>query len=235
MSEIRQILALGGGGFSEEPENPTLDLYVLQQASSPRPRICFIGTATGDSSRYLVNFYAAFNRWSCRPTHLPLFQRTPDLRTTLLSQDILYVGGGNTRSMLAVWREWGLPEILQEAWEQGIVLAGISAGAICWFEQGITDSQADSLTVLDCLGMLPGSCCPHYDGEANRRPAFHTFLHSKAIKPGYALDNGVLMHFKGKSLHRAVSSRAGAQAYTLQLEAGEVQENPLKTEWLAFE
>jgi peptidase E len=98
-----------------------------------------------------------------------IFKRTPDLRAFLLNQDVIYVGGGNTKSMLVVWRDWGLPELLREAWEKGIVLTGVSAGAICWFEQGVTDSWAGELRPFDCLGFLPGSCCPHYDGEGNRR------------------------------------------------------------------
>ena len=133
-----QIIALGGGGFSMEPDNLRLDRYILEQAGVKRPRVCFIGTATGDSDRYLANFYTAFSSLDARPSHLPLFKRTPDIRGLLLNQDVLYAGGGNTVSMLAVWRVWGLPEVLAEAWHCGIILAGISAGAMCWFEVGIS-------------------------------------------------------------------------------------------------
>jgi peptidase E len=132
----RQIIALGGGGFSMEPKNLTLDRYVLVQARTPEPAIAFVPTASGDAESYIVHFYTAFSQLPCRPSHLPLFRRTPDLRAYLLTQDVIYVGGGNTKSMLAVWRDWELPALLREAWASGIILAGISAGAICWFEQG---------------------------------------------------------------------------------------------------
>src|SRR6516225_3725051 len=128
---MRQIIALGGG-FSMEPDNPVLDLYVLRQARTARPAVTFLGTASGDADSYLVRFYQAFSGYDCRPSHLPLFRRTPKLRDHLLHQDIIYVGGGNTKSLLGIWREWGLPALLREAWQEGIVLAGISAGAICW-------------------------------------------------------------------------------------------------------
>ncbi|NIU60173.1 MAG: type 1 glutamine amidotransferase-like domain-containing protein [Phycisphaerae bacterium] len=228
----RQIIALGGGGFSMEPENPALDLYILEQARTPRPAVCFLSTASGDADRYIVNFYTAFSQFDCHPSHLGLFQRTPDLRSFLLAQDVIYVGGGNTKSMLAVWREWGLPEVLQEAWEAGIVLAGLSAGAICWFEQGITDSVAGKLTVLNCLGFLSGSCCPHYDGESERRPAFHEFLLRGEISPGYALDDGAAVHFRGETLYNVVASRAEARAYRLQAVEGSVVEEPLPVNYV---
>src|SRR5262245_43734347 len=126
-----------------EPENLALDGYVLAPARVPQPAVAFLPSAGGDSANYVVRFYVAYQWLSCRPSHLSLFRRTPDVRSYLLAQDVIYVGGGNTKSMLAVWRDWALPEVLREAWESGIVLAGISAGAICWFEQGVTDSFAD--------------------------------------------------------------------------------------------
>ncbi len=128
MRDARQIIALGGGGFSYG--EPALDSYILEQARRPSPAVTFVGTATGDSDRYLAKFYAAFAKLECRPSHLPFFSRTPDLRAHLEAQDVVYVGGGNTRSLLAVWRDHGLPELLREAWASGTVLTGISAGAI---------------------------------------------------------------------------------------------------------
>jgi dipeptidase E len=172
----RQIIAIGGGGFYRNSENLALEKYIIHQAGSAEPKVAFVPTASAEPDNYLVSFYTAFLKLGCRPSHLSFFKRTPDLRSYLLSQDVIYVGGGNTKSMLAVWREWGVPEILREAWESGIVLAGISAGAICWFEQGLTDSWADRLRPLDCLGFLPGSCCSHYDSEPKRRPSYHQLL-----------------------------------------------------------
>jgi dipeptidase E len=228
----KQIIALGGGGFSMEPGNLLLDRYVLDQSEASTPSICFLPTASGDSSQYIVNFYAAYTQLDCTPSHVPLFNRTPDLRAKLLSQDIIFVGGGNTKSMLAVWREWELPGILREAWDSGVVLAGISAGAICWFEQGITDSGADGLAVLDCLGFLSGSCCPHFDGEKERRPAYRKFLASGEIQPGYALDDGVAVHFVGEDVRGFVSSRPEARAYRMSMENGESVEETLPTAYL---
>jgi peptidase E len=229
----RQIIALGGGGFSMEPENLALDHYILAQTRVPEPAVAFVPTASGDSDNYVVRFYAAYGGLRCRPSHLPLFRRTPDLRSYLLAQDVIYVGGGNTKSMLAVWREWSLPEVLREAWEAGIILAGISAGAICWFEQGVTDSFADRLRALDCLGFLRGSCCPHYSGEADRRPAYHRLLHAGELAPGLAIDDGSAIHFIDREVHRVVASRQGATAYRVYVNGAEVQEEPMPVEFLA--
>jgi dipeptidase E len=228
----RQIIALGGGGFATEPENLALDRYILAQARVPEPAVAFLPTASGDADSAVVRFYSAYLRLSCRPSHLAFFRRTLDLRSYLLAQQVIYVGGGNTKSMLAVWREWGLPALLREAWESGIVLAGISAGAICWFEQGVTDSFADQLRALDCLGFLPGSCCPHYDGEAERRPSYHRLLRNGDIAPGFAIDDGVALHFLDDKLHRVVASRHGATAYRVRATNGTVQEEPLSVDYL---
>lgn len=229
----RQIIALGGGGFSMEPDNLTLDRYVLAQARTPEPAVAFIPTATGDVDSYIVSFYTAFTGLRCRPSHLPFFRRTPNLRAYLLAQDVIYVGGGNTKSMLAVWREWGLPDLLREAWASGIILAGVSAGAICWFEQGITDSFADELRPLSCLGFLPGSCCPHYDGEAERRPAYHQLLQKGEISAGFAIDDGAALHFVNTEVQCVVASRPGATAYRVQLNDGVVQEEALPVDYRA--
>jgi dipeptidase E len=213
MMAKRQIIAMGGGGFSMESKNLALDRYVLSQARSEAPKILFLPTASGDSDGYIARFYAAFSGFPCRPQHLPLFRRNGALRETILSHDIVYVGGGNTRSMLALWREWELPGILREAWENGCVLAGLSAGAICWFEQGVTDSNPGELSALQCLGFLPGSCCPHYDGEAARRPAYAALLRRGEVAEGFAIDDGAALHFVDGAIVRVVASRRNAKAY----------------------
>jgi peptidase E len=228
----RQVVALGGGGFLMEPDNPALDLYVLRQAPAPRPTVSFLATASGDADAFLAKFYASFSRYECRPSHLLFFQRALALRDYLLRQDVIYVGGGNTKSMLAVWRDWGLPGLLQEAWEAGAVLAGVSAGAICWFQHGMTDSHAGRLAVLDCLGFVPGSCCPHYDGDPDRRPAYHQFLLDGAVPPGVALDDGAAVHVVDGRVHRVVASRPRARGYRVCLRDGAIQEEPLETEYL---
>ncbi len=145
---------------------------------------------------------------------------------------MIYVGGGNTKSLLAIWRDWGVTEILREAWEVGIVLTGVSAGAICWFEQGLTDSFSDGLRPLDCLGFLPGSCCPHYDGEAQRRPSYHRLLTSGEISAGVAIEDWTGVHFKGSEIHRVIASKRGARAYSMRAVHGSVQEVPLPGDFL---
>ncbi|MDE0219944.1 MAG: peptidase E [Spirochaetaceae bacterium] len=219
------MIALGGGGFG--PGDLLIERYILAQAAPERPSIGFIPTATGDADSYLVRFYSASGRLDCRPSHLSLFTRTPDLREWVFGRDVIFVGGGNTRSLLGVWREWGLHEVLREAWQAGIVLSGVSAGAICWFEQGSTDSWADRLRPLDCLGFLPGSCCPHYDAEPERRPTLHAMLGAGEIVPGIALDDDAAAHYAGTELRRVVTARSTAGAYALSLAGGDVCETRL--------
>ncbi len=223
----RQIIAIGGGSFTVEPENPRLERYVLAQTGRKRPKVCFLGTATGDADVYVAQFYAAFTRLDCRPSHIPLFARTPDLRKELLGQDVIYVGGGNTKSMLAVWREWGIPAILREAWRRGIVLTGVSAGAICWFDTGVTDSWAGRLAALPCLGFLPGTGCPHYDGDVERRPSLHRMVASRKVPAGIGIDDGAAAHFVGRHLVRVVSARPRVGGYTVRRGRSAAVETPL--------
>lgn len=224
---MKQLIAMGGGGFSMEPENPLLDNYILNQVQKEKPKICFVPTASGDSDSYIERFYKAFKK-KAEATHLSLFKPpTRDLRTFLLKQDIIYVGGGSTKNLLVLWREWGLDGILWEAWGKGVVLAGISAGAICWFEQGVTDSYGDGLEPLSCLGFLPGSCCPHYDGEEERRPSYKSFIMNDSILPGYALDDGAAIHFVGTDVVKCISSRNNAYAFEVKEVGGRVVEKEL--------
>lgn len=221
---------MGGGGFSMEPDNPALDQFVLSLARRENPSVCFLATASGDAPSYIDSFYDAFRQFPCRPMHVPLFARTPDLKTILLEQDVVYVGGGNTKSMLAVWREWDIPELLRRALESGTVLAGVSAGAICWFETGLTDSSGIGLYPLSCLGFLPGTCCPHYDGEAERRPALHRLIERDIIGRALALDDGAAAHFVNGELANIVSSRPRARAYRVERVDGQVRETVLNPE-----
>lgn len=225
----QQIIAMGGGGFSMEPDNLALDRYVLEQTNKPDPAIAFLGTASGDSDLYIVNFYTAFRTLGCNPSHLSLFKpHTADIESYLMEQDIIYVGGGNTRSMLALWREWELDIILRQALEAGIVLAGISAGAICWFRHGTTDSIPGKISPLPCLGYLPYSCSPHYNGEAARRPAFHNFIQQGDIGAGYALDDSAAVHFIDGELFRVVRSQPAANAYWVEKQGDSLTENLLE-------
>lgn len=209
-----QIIASGGGSFAADPENPAQELYMLAQARTRNPSVCFIATATGDSAQYVAKFYAAFSKLRCQPSHFPMFERTPDPRT-LLDYDVIYVGGGNTKSMLAAWRDWELPKYLRQAYTGGAVLAGVSAGAICWFETGVTDSWAGSLRPMRCLGWLPAACCPHYDGEKDRRSTTQDLVALGLLPETLALDDGAAAHFIGGKLHRIVSSHPSAGAYRI--------------------
>lgn len=209
-----QILAMGGGGFSMEPENLLLDEYLLSLAGQSSPKVCFVGTASGDAESYIERFYESFAKHKCKPSHLSLFKPPLEsLEDFVLDKDIIYVGGGNTKNLIVLWREWKLDEILKKAWQAGKVLAGISAGSICWFEEGVTDSIPGKLTKLKCLGLLPGSNCPHYDGEKNRRPSYHDLQKYSGMLPGFACDDGAAIHFKGNNFFTAVSSRKDAHAY----------------------
>ncbi|MBF6634892.1 MAG: peptidase E [Planococcus sp. (in: Bacteria)] len=219
---MRQIIAMGGGGFSMEPDNPLLDRYILKQANKPCPKICFIPTASGDADSYIGKFYDFFNQQNCVPSHLSLFKPpTRDLEQYVLDQDIIYVGGGNTKNLLVLWKEWGLDKMLRKAWEQGIVLAGLSAGSICWYEEGVTDSYGDTLEPLQALGFLKGSHCPHYDGEADRRPAYRRFITQGILQAGIAADDGAAIHYIGQDIKRIVSSRPAAKAYRVNTDGEE--------------
>jgi dipeptidase E len=224
---MSDIIAIGGAAFSAEPRNLAIDRYILDQTKKDRPNVLFIPTATGDADPYVAKFYAAYASLDARPLHLTFFQRTPDLRRLISAQHAIYVGGGNTKSMLAVWRDWGLHDLLKEASASGAVLAGVSAGAICWFDQGVTDSWADALRPLDGLGFIPGSCCPHYDSEADRRPSYHALLAQGRIKPGIAIEDGVAAHYRNGRLARVISARERSRAYHVTADAGVVREDPI--------
>jgi len=207
---------MGGGGFSMEPEDQLLDRFVLSLARSGSPRVCFLGTASGDAEGYVARFYRAFSALDCRPADLQLFDRTVgDLESFVLAQDVIYVGGGNTANLLAVWRTHGLDRILRRAWEDGVVLSGVSAGMNCWFEASVTDSfGAERLASLrDGLGLLPGSACPHYDGEEQRRPTFRRLVGAGELPDGWAADDGAGLVFAGRELVEVVASRPHALGY----------------------
>ena len=228
MSAKRHIVAMGGGGFSAGPGNLLMERFVLGLAGRPRPRACFLAQASGDAQAYVDRFLAAFGALPCEATSLSLFRpHTADLEGFLLSQDVVYVGGGNTRSMLALWREWGLDRILRAAWERGTVLAGLSAGMICWFEEGVTDSVPGVLGPLPCLGFLKGSACPHYDSEPGRRPNYQKLVGEGRMKPGYAADDGVGLHFIGDHLGEVVSERRNVRAWRVESGKGGPVESQL--------
>jgi dipeptidase E len=229
----KQIIAIGGAALPIGVDNLLLVDYFLRQTGKRKPKVCFIGTAHGDADAGRLRFYAGFGQFNCKPTHLPLFARTPrDLASFVLEQDAIFVGGGNTRSMLAVWRDWGIDAHLRTAWQRGIVLGGSSAGSICWFEQGITDSIAGPLTALNCLGFLPGSNCPHYDSEPLRRPTYRRLVARGKVLEGHAADDGVALHYVDGKLTHVVSSLPHARGYRVQRTARGAVEKRLRTAYL---
>jgi len=221
---MRQLIVQGGGGFLMEKGSP-LDRHFLAATGKAAPRVCFVGTASGDAESARYKFYEAMASHDCRPTHLSLIQPpTADLASFVMEQDAIYVGGGNTRTLLAVWREWQLDDALRAAYQSGVVLGGISAGMICWFAYGITDSVPGALSPLRGLAWLPGSACPHYDGEPTRRPAYRRFVADGTVPGGYAADDGAALHFVDEALHEVVASRPAARAFSVQrADAGAVE------------
>jgi len=224
---------MGGGGFTMEPGNYLLDHYVLDQCGKDIPHICFLPTASGDSMELIDLFYEfAFSR-PMVPSHLELTRQAyPNLRQHLLAQDVIYVGGGHTTFMLNAWYRIGLDALLRQAWEEGVVLAGVSSGSACWFEQGFTDSNPEMLSAERCLGLLEGSHCAHYSNP-ERRPAFTHAMEHGDVMDGLGIDNFAAVHYMDRTLHRAVSSRQGYSAWQLSLKAnGQVIETEIDTHYL---
>jgi len=230
----RLIFAMGGGGFTMEPDNPVLDDFVLGLPGSREPRILFLPTASGDPTAQIAAFHARFGERACRAEHLSLFRlhgSERSVREIVLEQDVIYIGGGSMRNLLAIWRAHRLDEILVAAWERGTVLAGLSAGAMCWFEGGITRSSGPPQTI-DGLGVLPGSLTVHADGEPERLPTFVDAVRNGELPGGWAADDGVGLLFRGTELDRAVSSRPGAAALRLDAVDGGLVRRRLEPELL---
>ena len=228
MSE-RHIVAFGGLRPTPGRVHPIVE-YVLELTGKPRARVAILATATGDDAASLGNLYARLPPDRAERSHLNLFNRTiADIRGYLLSQDVIWVGGGNTANMLAIWRVHGVDQVLREAWEQGIVLTGGSAGSLCWFEGGTTDSfnTYELAPIRDGLGFLPGTHCPHYDGEAQRRPLYHRLIGEGVLANGLAVDEDAAAHFVGTELRQVVASRQPATAYRVELRDGGVVETAL--------
>ena len=211
MGSERQIVGLGGGGDTPE-QTDLLYRYVLELTGKERPHVLYVPTAAADEDSAVVMFYDRFARRAEANTLLTFPYPPPDLRELVLSQDAICVSGGNTANMLAIWRVHGIDQLMREAWEQGTILWGASAGMICWFEQGVTDSFGPQLESMDCLGFLPGSACPHYDGEERRRPRYRELIDG-GLADGVAADDGVALRYVGSELQEIVSCRPGATAY----------------------
>lgn len=221
---------MGGADLSPDGGKVCLARYILEVSGKRRPRVAFVPTAAGEDASRVLAFYQTYSRLTPALSDLSFFRRTPaDLREFVLTNDVIIVGCGNTKSMLAVWREYAFDKILLEAWQQGIVLSGSSAGSICWFQEGLTDSIAEGLTSLTCLGFLPGSNCPHYDTEKERRPTYQRLIRDGAIADGYAADEDVGLHFINCDLYQAVSANPKNMAYRVERAARSVREDIVPT------
>jgi dipeptidase E len=232
---MQTIFAMGGGGFTMEPDNPLLDDFVLGLSPVREPRILFLPTAAGDTTGLINAFHGRFGDRACTPTHLSLFRLAEvkrPLREIVLEQDIVYVGGGSMRNLLAIWHAHGLDELLVEAWRRGIVLAGLSAGAMCWFQGGVSRSGGGAPAPIEGLGLLPGSLTVHADGEPERLPVWLAGVRDGTLPGGWALDDGVGLQFAGTKPVRAVSSRPGAGGQRVDAIAGELVRKRLACELL---
>jgi dipeptidase E len=231
------IFAMGGGGFTMEPDNPLLDDFVLSLSPAREPRILFLPTAAGDTNGLINAFHARFGDRLCMPSHLSLFRIAEEkrpLREIVLSQDIVYVGGGSMRNLLAIWRAHRLDDLLTQAWREGVVLAGLSAGAMCWFDGGVSRSAGRAPTPIAGLGLLPGSLTVHADGEPERLPVWLASVRDGTLPGGWALDDGVGLLFCERTPTRAVSSRPGAGGQRVDAIAGELVRKRLDCELLGI-
>lgn len=230
----QRILAIGGGGFLMEDGLSPVDDYILKLTGKSNPKICFLPTPAGDRELFLAKFYAAYGQRKCRPSHLTFFSpisagkiAVKEMQSQLLKKDAIFVSGGNTKAALAVWREFGIDVALRKALEAGVVLSGMSAGALCWFEFGHSDSEGD-LSVIKGLGFLSDSCAVHFDGEKKRRPALMKALQRGEINNVLALDDCAAALFENGKLKQIISWKETASAYHFTTKNGAVKETKHK-------
>ena len=227
----RKIL-IAGGGFNE-----AFIRYMAELTGKTRPRICYLPTASADSTTATLTFYRNCAKLNVEPHDQPAFieslSMTKSWAEVLLSMDAIVCSGGNTLNQQAIWKAQGIDVVLREAWDRGVVLGGASAGSLCWFEEGTTDSRPKELTIVQGLGLLKGSHSPHYDKEAGRRPLYHKLIGSGAMKPGYACDNDAGIYFEDNSVKRVVSARREAKVYYVSVVAGQVVEKTFEPEPIA--
>lgn len=233
MTTRHQIIALGGGGFSMEPENLLLDRYVLEQAGKDRPRVCFLPTASFDAPDYVERFYEAFGQLPCEPSHLTLKNpNVADVEAHVLAQDVLYVGGGDLMNLLDMWHKKAFDLLLKRAIERGVVLAGVSAGALCFFEAGVVESVPGHFAPAKGLGLLAGSHAGHYRADVPRRVAYHRSVLRGVVPAGVGADDGVALHYVDGTLERAVSSRPEGRAYRVEVRRYALLERDLPVTYL---
>ncbi|WP_413677896.1 Type 1 glutamine amidotransferase-like domain-containing protein [Prochlorococcus sp. MIT 0916] len=224
----KNIVAIGGGGFGRNNSSCLIEKYILNLSEKSIPKICFLPTATGDNDSYIVRFYSIFNSLNCQPSHIEFFKRTTDIKTHIMEQDVVFVGGGNTKSMLAIWNDWGMSDLLKNAYNEGVIMSGVSAGAICWFTSGITDSWDNELRILPCLDFVSGTCCPHYDEEPSRIPYVKKLILDEKITNCISIEGGSAMHFIDGNPFKNVCFKNNKNTYNVFLDNNDVVEKPFK-------
>ena len=221
----KHIVAIGGGGFGRNNTSYLIEKYILNLSGKNIPKICFLPTATGDNDSYIVRFYSIFSRLNCSPSHIEFFKRTANIKKIIMEQDVVFVGGGNTKSMLAIWNDWGMSDLLNDAYNKGVIMSGVSAGAICWFTRGITDSWEKELKILPCLDFISGTCCPHYDEEPTRIPYVKKILFEEKISNCISIEGGSAMHFIDGKPFKNVSFNTNKNSYNVFLDNNNIIEN----------
>jgi dipeptidase E len=235
---MKRILALGGGGFLMENRHSPIDQYILRLTGKARPRVCFVATPSGDLPETIDRFYEAYGALECEPCHLAFFRKPAagaialsNIADGLLAMDAIFVGGGNTRSALAVWREWGLQDIFHRALTAGVLLSGVSAGAICWFEGGLTDSVwGAGLQPLRGLGFLAGACSVHFHAEPGRRGGLHEGVQARIFPEAIGIDDFAGVLYEDGRIAQVMNWRRGATAYRVSWREGQVVEEALASE-----
>jgi dipeptidase E len=224
----RKILIFGGG------YNQTFIKYMAGLTGKSMPRLCFIPTASADNPFGIANWFETCAPLDVKPfvqrMFISSYNQKVSFEEVLLSMDGIVVGGGNTLNMMAIWKAQGIDTILRQAWDKGIVLAGGSAGSLCWFEHGTTDSRPKDISKVECLGFIKGSHCPHYDSEPTRRPLYHSYIKSKEFKPGYACDDQAAIYFEDNEVKKVIALKDESNAYYVYEENGEAKERKLVKE-----
>jgi dipeptidase E len=224
----RKIFINGGGGWKSFAK------FTIALTKKENPRICFVPTATGDSLNSIANWYAVSEEFPMRPflmkSFINSYETKKTFEETLLSMDAIVVGGGNTLNMMAIWKAQGIDVALRKAYDSGVLMSGGSAGSLCWFQSGTTDSRPIKLSVVECLGWLKGSHCPHYDAEVFRRPLYQELIKKGELAPGYACDNLSGIYFENEQLVKSVSVNKESKSYYVDLVDGQVSEKPLTSE-----
>ena len=229
-TKIKKILIYGAGIISQFLP------YIKSLTGKTNPRMCLLPTALADNPFAINTWYEQCSQLGiqgfAQRMFISSYEQKQSFEEVLLSMDAILVSGGNTLNMMAIWKAQGVDLVLRKAWERGIILSGGSAGSLCWFEHGTTDSRPQEITTVECLGFLEGSHCPHYDSEKTRRPLYHAYIREKKFKPGYACDDRAAILFHDRVVHKVIALNDDSNAYYVYLEDGEIKEDRLAKEVL---